>query len=263
MKIHPYAEVFPLLEGEAFDELVADIRTHGLREPIWTFAGRILDGRNRYRACQKAGIDPDFRAFEGTDAAALALVVSANMHRRQLTDVQRQLAAARITSLSVGANQHTEGVSIETASKAMKVSTAGTKRAKKVIEKGSKPLQQAVEKGEIAISKAASVTHLPKAEQLKAAQEKPAAKPLEVEPEPEFHGYEPDSDEDFHRNIENVLMADDKLLAMLNELKQVRGELAAMRASRDHFQRQAAEAVKLVKARDREIAALKRQKAAA
>jgi len=51
------SSIVPLLEGEAFDELVADIRQHGLLEPIVLRDGRILDGRNRYHACQEAGAE--------------------------------------------------------------------------------------------------------------------------------------------------------------------------------------------------------------
>ena len=60
MKFHPLANIFPLVEGPDFDELVADIREHGLHGPIVLHEGMILDGRNRLRACIAAGIEPTF-----------------------------------------------------------------------------------------------------------------------------------------------------------------------------------------------------------
>jgi ParB-like chromosome segregation protein Spo0J len=59
ISFHPLAEVFPLIEGDDFDELVRDIREHGLREPIVLLGKQILDGRNRYRACVAAGLISD------------------------------------------------------------------------------------------------------------------------------------------------------------------------------------------------------------
>ena len=88
LEFHPLASMFPLLEGEEFAALVADIRMHGLRERITVFEDMILDGRNRYRACLEAGIEPTFTAYIGDDPQGF--VVSMNMHRRHLTAEQKR-----------------------------------------------------------------------------------------------------------------------------------------------------------------------------
>ena len=64
MQFHELANVFPLIEGPAFDELVADVKAHGLREPIITHEGKIIDGRNRFRACQQAAVEPRFEEWK-------------------------------------------------------------------------------------------------------------------------------------------------------------------------------------------------------
>src|SRR5262245_40305243 len=82
LQFHPIANSLPLTEGEEFEQLVADIRVQGLLEPIVLHEDMILDGRNRYLACAKAGVDPTFTPFRGDDP--LAYVVSANIIRRHL-----------------------------------------------------------------------------------------------------------------------------------------------------------------------------------
>jgi ParB-like chromosome segregation protein Spo0J len=92
LQFHPLPDAFPPLEGDEFDALVADIKANGLREPITIFEGKILDGRNRYRACVKVGIEVKTEPFEGTEADARAFVISKNIHRhsRAETRVDRQ-----------------------------------------------------------------------------------------------------------------------------------------------------------------------------
>jgi ParB-like chromosome segregation protein Spo0J len=63
LEFHPLADIFPLVEGAEFDELVADIKAHGLHEPIVLFEDKVLDGRNRLRACEAAGAACRFETY--------------------------------------------------------------------------------------------------------------------------------------------------------------------------------------------------------
>ena len=95
--VHPFAAEFPLLEGEAFDQLVADVKQHGLRDAIiLSNDGTVLiDGRNRYRACEAAGVDAVFRNLPAryTDLMIADFIVSENVKRRHLDAGQLAFAA--------------------------------------------------------------------------------------------------------------------------------------------------------------------------
>ena len=125
---HPFADVFPILDGEAFNALEKDIEARGQQEPIVVYEGKILDGRNRYRACQILGREPEVREFAGDDA--MGFVLSANLHRRHLNEGQRAMVGANLSNLVVGANQHTKelGLSAKSAADLLKVSTASIER---------------------------------------------------------------------------------------------------------------------------------------
>lgn len=88
MKFHRIAEIFPMMDGVELRALTENIKVHGLREPVWTYNGEILDGRNRYTACMEVGIVPQYREFTGTDLDAVEFVWSLNRTRRHLTSSQ-------------------------------------------------------------------------------------------------------------------------------------------------------------------------------
>jgi len=162
---HEYAKLFPLLDGEARQRLVDDIRANGVLEPIVFLDGYILDGRNRYYAARELLIEYPRVDYDGDDP--LAFVISRNMHRRHLTESQRAAAAAKIAKLpphrpEKGANLHP---SVEQAADMMNVSERSVQTAKKVIERGAPQLVAAVDAGKVSVSAAAKVAELPPDEQ--------------------------------------------------------------------------------------------------
>jgi len=96
MNFHPIANIFPLLTGDDYAKFKQDIRENGLIEPILLHPdGSILDGRNRFIACQELGIEPVVETYQG-DLSALAimnLVLSLNIHRRHLNSSQQAAIA--------------------------------------------------------------------------------------------------------------------------------------------------------------------------
>lgn len=159
LEFHPLANVFPLIEGAEFESLVADIKSNGLLDNIVTLGGKILDGRNRYRACHAAGVMPLFEEYSGDDP--VAFVVSKNVARRHLDESQRSIAAARIATLKDGQRQVGQLAEVMTQGKAadlLNVGERSIRRAREVLDNGSPELIQAVERGQIAVSKAAELT---------------------------------------------------------------------------------------------------------
>jgi N6-adenosine-specific RNA methylase IME4 len=104
-----------------------------------------------------------FTVYQGDDP--ISYVVSLNLRRRHLNESQRAIVAAKLAMLGLGANQHSEGPSIEEASRLLNVGHASVERAKTVQRDGAAELIQAVERGGVSVSAAADVAALPKNEQ--------------------------------------------------------------------------------------------------
>ena len=102
MQYHPLANIFPLMQGDAFAALVADIKEHGVREPVVVLQDRLLDGRNRWRAAEAAGVtitSSNIRQFDPkTGGSALSYVISKNLQRRHLNESQRAMVAAKLAT---------------------------------------------------------------------------------------------------------------------------------------------------------------------
>jgi hypothetical protein len=164
LSFHPLADLFPLMEGADFEELVADVRAaHGLREPIWIYQGKILDGRNRYRAAAEAGVPCPTRIYDGDDP--IGFVVSLNLKRRHLSESQRAMVAAKLATLRAGDNQYSEGLPIGRSSELLNVSARTVARARDVRESGTPELVHAVEAGVVSVAAAADIATRPPEEQ--------------------------------------------------------------------------------------------------
>lgn len=99
MKFHDASGYLPWIPETEFTELVEDIRQNGLIEAIKLFDGKILDGRNRYKACQQLGIDPRYVTLKNIDP--YLYVASVNLKRRNLTNPQRFLINLELHEKSV------------------------------------------------------------------------------------------------------------------------------------------------------------------
>lgn len=99
MKVHPAAELFPMLDDGALAELAEDIRTNGLRHPIVVDADNVLlDGRNRLKACGMVSVKPQYEVWDG-DGSVVGYIISANLKRRQLTKHQQSCLAVELEPL--------------------------------------------------------------------------------------------------------------------------------------------------------------------
>ena len=91
-EVHPFAAAFPMMPEDELNSLVEDITVNGLRQPIVVDAdGRVIDGRNRFAACEQADVAPQFVVYDGDP---VDYIVSANVERRHLTTGQRAMARA-------------------------------------------------------------------------------------------------------------------------------------------------------------------------
>ncbi|MEW1835949.1 DNA N-6-adenine-methyltransferase [Microbacterium sp. NPDC079995] len=158
--VSPIAELYPLMDTASLLELADSVRRNGLREPIvLTADGAVLDGRNRLRACEIAGVEPHFVEFAGADEDALEYVVDTNSARRHLSESQRALIAARLADFRHGGSRSrpTGRYTQKAAAAKLGIGERTVRDGKLVLERGPVELAEDVERGLIAVRAAAEL----------------------------------------------------------------------------------------------------------
>src|SRR5262249_40746988 len=98
LRVHPAAEMFPLMSPSALRELADDIKKNGLQNRVTFMKDRdglpvLLDGRSRLDALDLLGHTLDFdkmMRLVPADTDPYAFVISANIHRRHLSAKQKR-----------------------------------------------------------------------------------------------------------------------------------------------------------------------------
>lgn len=165
-ELHPLCALFPRMAGQEFEALKADIKANGLRQPIVTHQGMILDGGNRYAACMEVGVKPIMTEYTGTNL--VTYVLSANFYRRHLSAGQQAAIVASATDWAkahkqggTGVNQHNREqtgnvTGLQTVADRAAVSGASdkTQRMADKLVKEKPALAQQVVKGEKSLNQA-------------------------------------------------------------------------------------------------------------
>jgi hypothetical protein len=151
-QLHPACAAWPEIPPSELAELADDIAANGLRDPITlTPDGLLIDGRNRARACDMAGVEPATVIYDG-DPWLLSL--SRNKHRRHMTADQIAMVAAKLATGSHGGDRRSDDFKIANANlKTAEVAAASGVRedqinsAKAVHRDGTPEEIEAVSKG--------------------------------------------------------------------------------------------------------------------
>lgn len=243
--LHPLCTLFPRMSGSEFDALVHDISVNGLRQPIITHGGMILDGGNRYRACIEAGVAPKFVKFDGENL--VSFVLSANLHRRHMSPGQQAAIVASAQDWGkaqpvggTGANQHANK---EQTGNVAALQTVADRAAQSGASERTQRMADKVAKADpaLAIQVAHGEVSLPRAV-AKVSVKKPSKPAVEAQDTPaeyadasSFDDDEVDAQAEIERlAADNEMMgkvfdADDKLGAAMAELKQATEENRVLR----------------------------------
>lgn len=94
---HEATKLFPPMDDEQLEAFAAQIKKDGLKHPIVLFEGKVLDGRNRAKACKIAKVPLRYIAVaRGRLASPLKYVEQDNLQRLQLNKGQLACLAYKL-----------------------------------------------------------------------------------------------------------------------------------------------------------------------
>ncbi len=205
LEFHPAASIFPMMRDDEAIGLLEDIKENGQKYAAELYDGKVLDGRNRYLACLKLGIECETHDITDDVDDPVAHVLSVNLHRRHLTPPQCAIVGARSIEVyeklakerqkrkpnSVRDCSPTQnaGRASDAAGAVVGVSGKTIDRASKVISQGVPALVEVVDSGEVSVSKGAEIADLPKAQQPKAIKAAKQPKPVRKFPHSDQFNY--------------------------------------------------------------------------
>jgi hypothetical protein len=184
LPVHPAAELFPMMDDDALAELAEDIAEKGQMHPIVVaMIGdpptlTLIDGRNRLKACQLAGVEPKVTFLNDQDP--ITYILSTNAKRRMLTKGQLAMVAALAELFSKNNRQHA-------VAEATGVSQSRVAYAEMVVQFAPEQIE-AVRSGATSLNVAYEIARKNKADK-KAAQEQEAKRLAQMD---ELRQYEPE-----------------------------------------------------------------------
>jgi ParB-like chromosome segregation protein Spo0J len=141
-RVHPAASVFPLIEGDEFDDLCESIRNHGVQHAAVVRGDELIDGRNRMRAVERLRADGwsgNCPVTEWVDDGrnVAEWIWETNAIRRHMTEDGLVYASAAIWPLIAKENE-----ARREASKFTKGAAPGPGRGKTVRTKSDEPFNR-------------------------------------------------------------------------------------------------------------------------
>lgn len=154
LSTHPIANSFPVMTRKEYSGLVGSMEKEGFDEnfPILLYEGKILDGRNRYKAAKETSVEPIYRVFKGTFEEAIAEGQKLNLKRRNMNKNQLAMTAAKEV-VRTRESEFEKKLSIKKAAHIHNTSETYTKRAMNIITEDS-VLADHVFNGKVTIAQA-------------------------------------------------------------------------------------------------------------